>query len=133
MNAKALLALTALLLGVRLCATFAARCSSSTAASSDPEREPKGAVVNMINTRGGRAGLRLGSVDEKGEFESPKDSIKPASTGGSEPHRLETDRDGRGRLVRQEARDQAAQDRRGQAQVDQGATSDEDKIINPAR
>jgi hypothetical protein len=39
---------------------------------------PKGAVVNMMNTTAAvDQASASASVDEKGEFESPKDSIKP--------------------------------------------------------
>jgi hypothetical protein len=43
-----------------------------------PNENPKGAVVNMINTTAAveRASSSV-TVDEKGEFESPKDSVKP--------------------------------------------------------
>jgi len=43
-----------------------------------PNESPKGAVVNMINTTAAVEHASSSStVDEKGEFESPKDSIKP--------------------------------------------------------
>src|SRR5439155_20173030 len=43
-----------------------------------PNESPKGAVVNMINTKAAvDQASASASVDEKGEFESPKDSIKP--------------------------------------------------------
>jgi hypothetical protein len=43
-----------------------------------PNESPKGAVINMINTSAAvDQASASASVDEKGEFESPKDSIKP--------------------------------------------------------
>jgi hypothetical protein len=43
-----------------------------------PNESPKGAVVNMINTTVAvEQASSSASVDEKGEFESPKDSVKP--------------------------------------------------------
>jgi len=43
-----------------------------------PNESPKGAVVNMINTTVAvEQASSSASVDEKGEFESPKGSIKP--------------------------------------------------------
>jgi hypothetical protein len=43
-----------------------------------PNESPKGVVVNMINTTAAvDQASASASVDEKGEFESPKDSIKP--------------------------------------------------------
>jgi len=43
-----------------------------------PNESPKGAVVNMINTTAAvEQASSSSTVDEKGEFESPKDSIKP--------------------------------------------------------
>ena len=43
-----------------------------------PNESPKGAVVNMINTNAAvEQASASASVNEKGEFESPKDSIQP--------------------------------------------------------
>src|SRR5439155_25354309 len=43
-----------------------------------PNESPKGAVVNMINTTGAvDKASSSATVDEKGEFESAKGSIKP--------------------------------------------------------
>src|SRR5258708_39898707 len=43
-----------------------------------PNESPKGAVINMINTSAAvEQASSSATVNEKGEFESPKDSIKP--------------------------------------------------------
>jgi hypothetical protein len=43
-----------------------------------PNETPKGAVINMINTTAAvEQASSSTTVDEKGEFESPKDAIKP--------------------------------------------------------
>jgi hypothetical protein len=43
-----------------------------------PNETPKGAVINMINTTAAvEQASSSATVDEKGEFESPKDAIKP--------------------------------------------------------
>src|SRR5258707_7484693 len=43
-----------------------------------PNESPKGAVINMINTSAAvEQASSSATVNEKGEFESPNDSIKP--------------------------------------------------------
>ncbi len=96
---------------------------------------PKGAVVNMINTS---APVEKASssvvVDEKGEFESARDSIKPgvykveASRIGYET-RTETVEIGSLFGKKVDFKLQRIEEARRKAI--KGATSDEDKIINP--
>ena len=80
MTAKALIALIAPLLVVSGCA---ATIRGTVQLVDDrqqpvPNESPKGAVVNMINTSAAvDKASSSASVDEKGEFESPKDSITP--------------------------------------------------------
>src|SRR6266550_279451 len=79
MNARALLALTALLL-VSACAANIRGTVQLVDSRQQPipNESPKGAVVNMMNTKAAvEQASASASVDEKGEFESPKDSIKP--------------------------------------------------------
>src|SRR5688500_12281175 len=95
---------------------------------------PKGAVVNMINTKAAvEQASTSASVDEKGEFESPKDSIKPGlykvevSRIGYET-RTETIEVGSfGKKVEFKLR----KIEEGKRKSIKGSTSDEDKIINP--
>ena len=78
MNVKTLLALTALLLSA--CAANIRGTVQLVDSRSQPiaNESPKGAVVNMMNTKAAvEQASASASVDEKGEFESPKDSIKP--------------------------------------------------------
>ena len=79
MSAKTLLALVALLL-VSGCGASIRGTVQLVDARSQPiaNENPKGAVVNMINTKAAvEQASASAAVDEKGEFESPKDSIKP--------------------------------------------------------
>jgi hypothetical protein len=95
---------------------------------------PKGTVVNMINTSAAvDKASASASVDEKGEFESPKDSIQTgiykveASRIGYETQTQTVEVGNFGTKVQirlrriEEARRKALK----------GSTSDEDKIINP--
>jgi hypothetical protein len=99
-----------------------------------PNESPKGAVVNMINTKAAvEQASTSASVDEKGEFESPKDSIKPGlykvevSRIGYET-RTETIEVGSfGKKVEFKLR----KIEEGKRKSIKGASSDEDKIINP--
>ena len=95
---------------------------------------PKGTVVNMINTSAAvDKASASASVDEKGEFESPKDSIQTgiykveASRIGYETQTQTVEVGNFGTKVQirlrriEEARRKAIK----------GSSSDEDKIINP--
>jgi hypothetical protein len=80
MTARALLVLIAPLLVVSGCAATIHGTVQLVDSRQQPipNENPKGAVVNMINTTAAveRASSSV-TVDEKGEFESPKDSVKP--------------------------------------------------------
>lgn len=135
MNARALLALIALLL--------ASGCASSirgTVQLVDSREQPIanespiGTVVNMINTKAAvEQASASAPVDAKGAFESPKDSIKPgvykveASRIGYETQTATVEVGSFGKKVEFKLRkiDEARR------KAIQGATSDEDKIINP--
>ena len=83
MTARALLVLIAPLLVVSGCAGTIHGTVQLVDSRQQPiaNESPKGAVVNMINTKAAvDQASASASVDEKGEFESPKDSIKPVST-----------------------------------------------------
>ena len=99
-----------------------------------PNESPKGAVVNMINTSAAVEKASASAVvNEKGEFESPKDSIKRGV------YKVETSRIGYetqtetvevgmfGKKVEIKLRriDEARR------KSIKGSASDEDKIINP--
>jgi hypothetical protein len=100
-----------------------------------PNESPKGAVINMINTTAAvENASSSATVDAKGEFESPKGSIKPglykveASRIGYET-RTETVEVGSvfGKKVEFKLRkiDEARR------KAIKGSATDEDKIINP--
>jgi hypothetical protein len=80
MTARALLVLIAPLLVVSGCAATIHGTVQLVDGRQQPipNENPKGAVVNMINTTAAveRASSSV-TVDEKGEFESPKDSVRP--------------------------------------------------------
>jgi PBP1b-binding outer membrane lipoprotein LpoB len=134
MNARALLVLIALL--VSGCAANIRGTVQLVDSRQQPiaNESPKGAVVNMINTKAAvEQASASASVDEKGEFESPKDSIKPGlykvevSRIGYET-RTETIEVGSfGKKVEFKLRKIEEAKRRSI----RGAASDEDKIINP--
>jgi len=99
-----------------------------------PNESPKGAVVNMINTSAAVEKASASAVvNEKGEFESPKDSIKRGV------YKVETSRIGYetqtetvevgmfGKKVEIKLRRIDEAKRRSI----KGSASDEDKIINP--
>lgn len=95
---------------------------------------PKGAVVNMINTKAAvDQASASATVDEKGEFESPKDSIKPGvykvevSRIGYETQTSTVEVGSFGKKVEVKLRKIEEAKRRSI----KGSTSDEDKIINP--
>jgi len=80
MTARALLVLIAPLLVVSGCASTIHGTVQLVDSRQQPiqNESPKGAVVNMMNTTAAvDQASSSASVDEKGEFESPKDSIKP--------------------------------------------------------
>ena len=133
MNVKTLLALTALLLSA--CAANIRGTVQLVDSRSQPiaNESPKGAVVNMINTKAVDQASASASVDEKGEFESPKDSIKPGlykvevSRIGYETQTetVEVGSFGKKLEIKLRRIDEARR------KSIKGATSDEDKIINP--
>jgi hypothetical protein len=95
---------------------------------------PKGAVVNMINTKAAVDQASASApVDEKGAFESPKDAIKPGvykvevSRIGYETQTQTVEVGAFGSKVDFKLRKIEEAKRR----AIRGATSDEDKIINP--
>jgi Carboxypeptidase regulatory-like domain len=95
---------------------------------------PKGAVVNMINTSAAvDKASASATVDEKGEFESPKDSIKPGvykvevSRIGYETQTSTVEVGSFGKKIEIKLRKIEEAKRRSI----KGSTSDEDKIINP--
>ena len=80
MNARMLIVLMAPLLVVSGCAATIHGTVQLVDSRQQPipNESPKGAVVNMINTTVAvEQASSSASVDEKGEFESPKGSIKP--------------------------------------------------------
>src|SRR5436190_21883674 len=78
MNVKTLLALTALLLSACAANIRGTVQLVDSRQQPIPNESPKGVVVNMINTKAAvDQASASASVDEKGEFEPPKDSIKP--------------------------------------------------------
>jgi hypothetical protein len=135
MNARALLALIALLL-VSGCAASIRGTVQLVDSRQQPiaNESPKGAVVNMINTKAPvEQASASASVDEKGEFESPKDSIKPGlykvevSRIGYETQTATVEVGSFGKKVEFKLR-KIEEARRKSIK---GSTSDEDKIINP--
>ena len=99
-----------------------------------PNESPKGTVVNMMNTSASvdRASASA-SVDEKGEFESPKDSIKAGvykvevSRIGYETQTSTVEVGSFGTKVEVKLK----KIEEGRRKSIKGAASDEDKIINP--
>lgn len=95
---------------------------------------PKGTVVNMINTKAAvEQASTSASVDEKGEFASPKDSIKSGlykvevSRIGYETETQTVEVGSFGKKLEFKLRRIEAAKRKSIT----GATTDEDKIINP--
>jgi len=96
---------------------------------------PKGAVVNMINTTAAVDKASSSAiVDEKGEFESPKDSVSPgvykveASRIGYET-RTETVEIGS--FFSKKVQFKLPKIQEGKRNAIKGSSTDEDKIINP--
>ena len=99
-----------------------------------PNESPKGTVVNMMNTSASvDKASASASVDEKGEFESPKDSIKAGvykvevSRIGYETQTSTVDVGSFGTKVEVKLK----KIEEGRRKSIKGAASDEDKIINP--
>ncbi len=95
---------------------------------------PKGTVVNMINTSAAVERASTSALaDEKGEFESPKDSIKPgvykveASRIGYETQTETIEVGSFGKKVQFKLRKIEEAKRKSI----KGSSTDEDKIINP--
>jgi hypothetical protein len=100
-----------------------------------PNESPKGAVVNMINTSAAvEQASSSAAVDAKGEFESPKDSIKPgvykveASRIGYE---TKTETIEIGSFFSKEVKFKLLKIEEAKRKSIKGSASDEDKIINP--
>ena len=99
-----------------------------------PKESPTGTVVNMMNTSASvdRASASA-SVDEKGQFESPKDSIKAGvykvevSRIGYETQTSTVEVGSFGTKVEVKLK----KIEEGRRKSIKGAASDEDKIINP--
>jgi hypothetical protein len=135
MNARALLALIALLLVSGCAASIRGTVQLVDSREQPiPNESPQGTVVNMINTKAAvEQASASASVDEKGAFESPKDSIKPgvykveASRIGYETQTATIEVGSFGKKVELKLRkiDEARR------KSIKGETTDEDKIINP--
>src|SRR6266480_517835 len=134
MNVKTLLALTALLLSACAANIRGTVQLVDSRQQPIPNESPKGVVVNMINTKAAvDQASASASVDEKGEFESPKDSIQPGvykvevSRIGYETQTetVEVGSFGKKLEIKLRRIDEARR------KSIRGATSDEDKIINP--
>jgi hypothetical protein len=135
MNARALLALIALLLVFGCAANIRGTVHLVDSRQQPiPNESPKGAVVNMINTKAPvDQASASASVNEKGEFESSKDSIKPGlykvevSRIGYETQTQTIEVGSFGKKVEFKLRKIEEAKRRSI----KGSSSDEDKIINP--
>ena len=135
MNARALLALTALLLVSGCAANIRGTVQLVDSRQQPiPNESPKGAVVNMMNTKAAvEQASASASVDEKGEFESPKDSIKPGVYKvevsricyETQTETIEVGSFGKKVEFKLRKIDEAKR------KSIKGATTDEDKIINP--
>lgn len=95
---------------------------------------PKGAVVNMINTKAAvDQASASATVDEKGEFESPKDAVKSGlykvevSRIGYETQTQTVEVGSFGKKLEFKLR----KIEEGKRRTIRGAATDEDKIINP--
>jgi len=96
---------------------------------------PRGTVVNMINTTERiEAASHSATVDEKGQFESAKDAIKPGT------YKVETSRIGYetdtqtheiGRFTSRKVEIRLKKIQEGKRATIQTSSSDEDKIVNP--
>src|SRR5260221_199712 len=128
MTARALLVLIAPLLLVSGCAATIHGTVQLVDSRQQPipNESPKGAVVNMINT--------TAAVEEKGEFESPKGSIKPgvykveASRIGYE---TQTETVEIGSFFGKKVQFKLPKIQEAKRRSIKGSATDEDKIINP--
>ncbi|HET7199975.1 MAG TPA: carboxypeptidase-like regulatory domain-containing protein [Burkholderiales bacterium] len=100
-----------------------------------PNESPKGSVVNMINTTAAvEHASSSATVDEKGEFESPKGSIKPgvykveASRIGYE---TQTETVEVGSFLSKKVQFKLLKIEEAKRKSIKGSASDADKIINP--
>src|SRR5258706_519768 len=100
-----------------------------------PNESPKGPVINMINTPAAvDQASSSATVDEKGEFESPKDSIKPglykveASRIGYE---TQTETVEIGSVFGKKVEFKLRKIEEAKRKSVKGSATDEDKIINP--
>jgi hypothetical protein len=100
-----------------------------------PNESPRGAVVNMINTTAAvDQASSSATADEKGEFESPKDSIKPglykveASRIGYE---TQTETVEVGSVFGKKVEFKLRKIDEAKRKSVKGSATDEDKIINP--
>ena len=100
-----------------------------------PNESPKGAVVNMINTSAAvDKASSSATVDEKGEFESAKDSIAPgvykveASRIGYE---TQTETVEIGSFFSKKVQFKLLKIQEAKRKSIKGSATDEDKIINP--
>jgi len=100
-----------------------------------PNESPKGAVVNMINTTAAvEHASSSATVDEKGEFESPKGSIKPgvykveASRIGYE---TQTETVEVGSFLSKKVQFKLLKIEEAKRKSIKGSATDADKIINP--
>jgi len=100
-----------------------------------PNESPKGTVVNMINTTVAvEQASSSATVDEKGEFESPKGSIKPGV------YKVEVSRIGYetrtetieiGSFLSEKVQFKLQKIQEAKRKSIKGSATDEDKIINP--
>jgi hypothetical protein len=135
MNVRTLLALIALVLVSGCAASIRGTVQLVDSRQQPiPNENPKGAVVNMINTKAAvEQASASASVDEKGEFASPKDSIKPGlykvevSRIGYETQTATIEVGSFGKKVEFKLRKIEEAKRKSI----KGSTTDEDKIINP--
>lgn len=100
-----------------------------------PNEIPKGTVVNMINTTAAvEHASTSATTNEKGEYESPKDSIKPGK------YKVEANRIGYatetkdvevGKMGGEKVEFKLQKIDESKRKALRGTVSDEDKIINP--
>lgn len=100
-----------------------------------PSDKPQGTVVNMINTTAAvEQASASATTNEKGQYESPKDSIKPGK------YKVEANRIGYatetkdvevGKMGGEKVEFKLQKIDESKRKALKGAVSDEDKIINP--
>lgn len=137
MTAKALIALIAPLLVLSGCAATIHGTVQLVDGRQQPvpNESPKGAVVNMINTSAAvEKASSSATVNEKGEFESAKDSIAPgvykveASRIGYE---TQTETVEIGSFFSKKVQFKLLKIQEAKRKSIKGSATDEDKIINP--